>query len=190
MDLRKLILTKNECYIAGRTIEVKGIMIHSTGVNDSTLKRYVNPDDGALGLNIGNTHWNQPRPNGQRICVHGFIGRLNNGNIATYQTLPWNHRGWHAGGIANDTHIGLEICEDKLTDSIYFNSAYKEAIELCAYLCKEYNLDPLADGVIIGHYEGYIRKIAANHTDPQYWFSKQRKNMDIFRRDVANLINK
>ena len=34
--------------------------------------------------------------------------------MATYQTLPWDHRGWHAGGSANNTHIGFEICEDAL----------------------------------------------------------------------------
>ena len=29
-----------------------------------------------------------------RACVHGFI----DGNDGTvYQTLPWDHRGWHAG---------------------------------------------------------------------------------------------
>lgn len=31
-------------------------------------------------------------------------GAHKDGSIATYQTLPWNHRGWHAGGKANDTH--------------------------------------------------------------------------------------
>jgi hypothetical protein len=36
--------------------------------------------------------------------------------------LPWDHRGWHAGGSANNTHIGFEICEDGLTDSKYFNA--------------------------------------------------------------------
>ena len=49
-----------------------------------------------------------------RVCVHAFIGKLADSSIATYQTLPWNYRGWHAGGKANDTHIGFEICEDDL----------------------------------------------------------------------------
>ncbi|MCK9288597.1 MAG: SPOR domain-containing protein, partial [Sphaerochaetaceae bacterium] len=60
--------------------------------------------------------------------------------------------------------------------------------ELCAYLCKEYNLDPMADGVIIGHYEGHKRGIASNHADPGHWFSKHAKSMDTFRAEVKRLL--
>ena len=96
-------------------------MVHSTGANNPNLKRYVGPDDGFLGKNLLGNHWNQPRPSGKKVCVHAFIGKLKDGSIATYQTLPWNMRGWHAGGKANDTHIGFEICEDGLKDAVYFN---------------------------------------------------------------------
>lgn len=134
MNLNKLILTENACYKAGRKITVKGIMVHSTGANNPMLKRYVGPDDGKLGKNRYNNHWNTYHPGGREVCVHGFIGKLADGSIATYQTLPWDHRGWHAGGAANNTHIGFEICEDGLTDSTYFKKVYLEAVELCAYL--------------------------------------------------------
>lgn len=187
MNLQKLIFTQNACYKAGKTIAVKGIMVHSTGANNPNLKRYVGPDDGLLGKNQYNNHWNQPMD--RQVCVHGFIGKLADGSIATYQTLPWNHRGWHAGGAANDTHIGFEICEDGLTDAAYFKAVYQEAVELCAHLCKEYNLDPLADGVIIGHYEGYQRGIASNHGDPKNWFPKHGKSMDTFRQDVKAAVS-
>lgn len=136
MNLHKLIFTENACYKAGRKITVKGIMVHSTGANNPWLKRYVGPDDGLLGKNQYNNHWNQAMD--RQVCVHGFIGKLADGTIATYQTLPWDHRGWHAGGTANNTHIGFEICEDGLTDSTYFKKVYQEAVELCAYLCKLY----------------------------------------------------
>lgn len=186
MNLHKLILTNNACYKAGKTITPKGIMVHSTGANNPSLKRYVGPDDGLLGKNQYNNHWNQDKPDGRQVCVHGFIGKLADGSIATYQTLPWNYRGWHAGGSANDTHIGFEICEDGLTDASYFSAVYKEAVELCVYLCKEYKLDPMADGVIIGHYEGHRRGIASNHADPGHWFPKHGKSMDTFRADVKS----
>lgn len=184
MNLRKLIFTNNACYKAGRTIVPKGIMVHSTGANNPWLKRYVGPDDGVLGKNQYNNHWNQDKPGGREVCVHGFIGKLADGAIATYQTLPWNHRGWHAGGKANDTHIGFEICEEGLTDASYFSAVYKEAVELCAHLCRMYNFDPMKDGVIIGHYEGYKRGIASNHGDPANWFPKHGKSMDSFRAAV------
>src|SRR5690554_4909088 len=144
MRLYKLILTKNACYKAGKTIVPKGIMVHSTGANNPNLKRYVGPDDGLLGKNQYNNHWNQDRPDGRQICCHAFIGKLADGSVATYQTLPWNHRGWHGAsgskGSVNDTHIGFEICEDNLTDRTYFNAVYGEAVELCVHLCKLYNL--------------------------------------------------
>ena len=189
MNLKTLLLTKNACYIAGKTIVPKGIMVHSTGANNPNLKRYVGPDDGLLGENQYNNHWNQANPGGRQVCVHAFIGKLADGSIATYQTLPWNHSGWHAGGTANNTHISFEICEDGLTDKTYFNKVYQEAVELCAYLCKMYGLSPLQDGVIIGHYEGYKRGIASNHSDPSNWFPKHGKSMDTFRTAVKEALD-
>ena len=185
MNLEKLILVNNECYKTGKTIVPTGIMVHSTGANNPNLKRYVGPDDGLLGKNQYNNHWNQPRPDGKQVCVHAFIGKLADGSIATYQTLPWNHRGWHAGGKANDTHIGFEICEDNLSDANYFNKVYKEAVELCVHLCKTYNL---TEKSIIGHYEGYKLGIASNHGDPRNWFLKHQKSMATFRADVKKAL--
>ena len=192
MNLKTLLFVNNPCFKAGRTIVPKGIMVHSTGANNPTLKRYVGPDDGLLGKNLYNNHWNQDKPGARQVCVHAFIGKLADGSIATYQTLPWNHRGWHsasgAKGSANDTHISFEICEDGLTDAAYFNAVYREAAELCAFLCKQYNLDPAKDGVLIGHYEGYRRGIANNHADPGHWFPKFGKSMDTFRTEVKRLL--
>ena len=188
MTLYQLFLTKNECYISGRSMTPKGIMVHSTGANNPNLKRYVGPDDGRLGKNQYNNHWNQPRPEGKQICCHAFIGKLADGSVATYQTLPWTMRGWHGAkgpnGSVNDTHIGFEIAEDGLTDPVYFRKAFTEAVELCAYLCKQFKLDPMKDGVIIGHYEGYARGIASNHGDPKNWFPKHGESMDTFRAAV------
>lgn len=187
MNLRQLIFTQNACYKAGRTIIPRGIMVHSTGANNPNLKRYVGPDDGLLGKNQYNNHWNQPMD--RLVCVHGFIGKLADGSIATYQTLPWNWRGWHcasgAKGSGNDTHISFEICEDDLTNPAYFAAVYKEASELCAYLCKEYGLN---ESNIICHSEGYKLGIANNHGDVMHWFPKHGKNMDTFRADVQRLL--
>jgi hypothetical protein len=185
MNLHKLILINNACYKADRTITPKGIMVHSTGANNPNLKRYVGPDDGLLGKNQYNNHWNQDKPDGRQVCVHAFIGKLADGTIATYQTLPWNHRGWHAGGKANDTHIGFEICEDGLADATYFNKVYTEAVELCVYLCKLYGL---TEKNIICHSEGHKRGIASNHADVMHWFPKHGKTMDTFRAEVKKAL--
>lgn len=182
MHLHSCFLTGNDCYKAGRTIIPKGVMVHSTGANNPSLKRYVQPDDGLIGKNTNGNDWNRP---GVGACVHAFIGKLKDGTIATYQTLPWTMRGWHCADNGNNTHISFEICEDDLSDDAYFTAVYREAVELTAYLCKQFDLDPLADGVVICHQEGYRRGIASNHGDVLHWFPKHGKTMDDFRKDVA-----
>lgn len=185
MNLHELIFKNNDCYKAGKKITPRGVMVHSTGENNPSLKRYVGPDDGLLGANKYNNHWNM---SGISKCVHAFIGRLENGTIATYQTLPWNHRGWHCGGAGNNTHISFEICEDGLNDAVYFDEVYREAVELTAFLCDKYNLDPMADGVVICHKEANDRGIASNHGDVLHWFPKHGKTMDAFRQDVRTVM--
>jgi hypothetical protein len=198
MNLKTLFLTKNDCYKSGKKHTVKGIMPHSTGANNPNLRRYVGPDDGLLGANPNNNHWNTAKPGGIQVCVHAFIGKLKDGSIATYQTLPWDMVGWHSGsgslGSAknanNNGYIGFEICEDDTNDPVYLDKVYKEAVELCAHLCKQYNLNPLADGVLICHSEGHKRGIASNHADVMHWWPKHGKSMDGFRADVAAAIGK
>ncbi len=182
MELHECILTQNDCYKRGATIAPKGVMVHSTGANNPNLRRYVQPDDGLLGKNPNANDWNRP---GLDVCVHAFIGKKRSGGIATYQTLPWNHRGWHAGGAANNTHISFEICEDALTDRAYFDAAFREAAELTAYLCAMYRLDPLQDGVVIDHAEGYRRRLASNHGDVTHWLTRYGRTMEDFRKQVS-----
>ena len=196
MNLIQCFLTRNRCYTTGATIKPKGVMVHSTGANNPAVARYVQPVDTqadaaglytVLGTNRNKNDWNNP---GLDVCVHAFVGKLADGGVGSVQTLPWNHRGWHAGtgtsgGSANNTHIAFEICEDGLADAAYFGKVYQEAVELTAMLCKQYNLNPLADGVVICHSEGYQRGVASNHADVMHWFPKHGKNMDTFRQDVS-----
>lgn len=51
---------------------------------------------------------------------------------------------------------------------------------------KEYDLNPLADGVIISHAEGHKRGIASNHGDPEHLWRQlgMGYTMDGFRKDV------
>lgn len=185
MNLRTCYLTRNDCYRTGKVIVPRGVMVHSTGANNPNLRRYVGPDDGLLGP-ASSKAWNRPDTG---ACVHAFIGRLADGSVATYQTLPWNMRGWHCGrgskGSANDTHISFEICEDGLEDASYFWAAYREAVQLTAYLCRRYKLDPLVSGVVICHSEGAERGLASNHADVMHWFAKHGATMTDFRRDVS-----
>ena len=181
MNLYKLIATENDCYKTGRKIKPTGIMWHSTGANNPNLRRYVGPDDGRLGINPYRNYWNR---SGLSKCVHAFIGKLKDGSIATYQILPWDHRGWHAGGAANNTHISFEICEDGLNDKAYAMAVYREAVELSAYLCKMFGIDPMAKNAIIDHKEGNRLGIASNHKDVLHWFGRYDITLDKIRRDI------
>ena len=181
MNLKQCFLTKNECYQIGAKIIVQGLMLHSTGADNPNISRYV-----PLEITTPN-NWNAYRPGGRQVCVHGFIGKLQDGTIGSVQTLPWEMRGWHCGGNANNTHIGIEICEDGLADADYFKKVYNEAVELFAYLCKTYNLNPMTQ--IICHCEGFKKGITSNHADVMHWFPKHGKSMDTFRTDVKAKIN-
>ncbi|MEA4933460.1 MAG: peptidoglycan recognition family protein [Lawsonibacter sp.] len=191
MNLRTCLLTANSCYKSGKTIVPRGVMVHSTGANNPKASRYV-PGDAVIGYNTGGNHWNQSNEQwlekyGTKLskCVHALIGKFADGSVGTVKTLPWTMRGWHCASSGNDTHIAFEIGEDGLTDPAYFAAVYQEAVELTAYLCKTYGLDPLADGVVICHQEGYQRGIASNHGDVLHWFPKFGKSMDDFRAAVA-----
>jgi len=189
MNLNKLILVNNDCYKANRYISPSGIVVHSTGANNPNLKRYVGPDDGKLGKNTYGNHWNK---SGTGACVHAFIGKLADGSIATYQTLPWNMRCWGCAsgrnGSYNNSHIQFEICEDGLKDATYFNKVYNEAVELCAYLIGLYP-DIKVENIVC-HQEAYRKGYGSNHIDVEHWFPKFGKTMDDFRSDVKNKLGK
>ena len=68
-------------------------------------------------------------------------------------------------------------------DFTYFNAVYKEAVELCAMLCKNYGIKP-EKPTLICHSEGCTLGIASNHGDVMHWFPKHGKSMDTFRADV------
>lgn len=188
MRLRAQYLTKNECYKVGKTITPRGVMIHSTGANNPNVSRYV-PGNDEIGRNKNSNHWDR---SDLEVCVHAFIGKFADNKVGTVQTLPWNRRAWHCGsgknGSANNTHISFEICEDGLNDPTYFSLVYQEAVELTAMLCDTYKLDPLKDGVVICHQEGFQRGIASNHADVLHWFPKNGKSMDDFRDDVNKIM--
>ncbi|GHU81700.1 hypothetical protein FACS1894191_8640 [Clostridia bacterium] len=220
MNLRTLYATKNECYIQGVKITPVGFMLHSTGANNPNLRRYVGPDDGLLGVNLNNNHYNIYHPEGKdigphkyidngksrcticggrQIAINGFIGLLGDGKtVATYNTIPWDMASWHSGrgakGAANTMgYIGVEICEDGLTDPVYFAAVYKEAVEVIAYLAKLYKWDvdkPTKYGtpVIVDHTAGAKLGIASNHADVSHWFPMHGKSIDTVRSDVNALL--
>ncbi len=153
----------------------KGIMVHSTATPGVMAQAF-------------RDRWDRPNVG---ASVHAFLD-----NTGVVQCLPWNKKAGHAGGSANNTHIAFEICEpggfryvnnkitgyDVAAQTPYFNAIWQNAVELCAMLCKEYNLKPEN---ILCHSEGYKKGIASNHGDVMHWFPLHGKDMDDFRAAVA-----
>ena len=179
MDIIEAFTTKNKCYQAGAPLHPRGLMLHSIGCpqpNAAVLARY----------------FDQYQPGGQSVCVHAFV----QADGTVYQTLPWEMRGWHCGGSANGTHIGVEMTEPGAgmacaEAAAQITGTYRTAVALFATLCETYGLDPLADGVIIGHAEGHRRGVASNHADPEYLWRQYGMGftMDGFRANVAEAMN-
>ena len=173
--------TKNPCYKQAKKITPKGLMLHSVGCPQPKASVFVDT-------------WNKA---GASVAVHAVLQA--DGTI--YQCLPWNYRGWHCGGTANNTHIGIEMtepdcikytkgsaftCSNKEKAREHATGAYNAAVALFAKLCKEYNLDPLKD--VVSHKEGNKKGVASNHADPEHLWKGLGLNytMDGFRKAVKN----
>lgn len=185
MNIIQKIATGSGCYQAGAKITVKGLMLHSVGCNQPRAEVFAN-------------QWMRSND----VCCHGVL----QADGTVYQTLPWNHRGWHCGDSGNNTHIGVEMtepsqihytggcsftCSDKAAALEQVRGTYKTAVELFAYLCKQFSLNPLADGVIVSHNEGYKRGIASGHNDPEHLWNQLNSGLTMngFRQDVARAMN-
>ena len=199
--------TNSTCYKLTRTMEVKGILFHSTGANNPNIKRYVQPFEGVdnydelialIGKNTGGNDWNHID---RQAGLNAWIGKLADGTVATVQTMPWNYRPWGCGsgskGSCNDGWIQFEICEDDLNDEEYFNEVYNEAVELTAYLCKMFNLNPNGEvnfkgvdiPVLTCHADSCKLGFGSNHGDINHWFPKFGKSMETVRDDVSRLLS-
>lgn len=186
MNLIKMYMTRNDCFKAGRKIIPKGIMVHSTATPGVMARDWY-------------ARWNksyQAKETNRQVCVHAF---LDDKEIVQY--LPWDHRGWHAGSEANNTHIGFEICEppgftysnnfqmkgyNQKVHEAYFRKAWENAVQLCVFLCMKYDL---TEKDILCHSEGHKIGIASNHADVMHWFPKHGENMDTFRASVKKRLN-
>lgn len=140
MKVVESFLTKNPCYKTNRKIAVQGIALYSVGCPQPSAKVFVN-------------NWNNEKYS--RACAHAFVD-ANDGLV--YQTLPWNHRGWHGDANRNNTMIGIMLCEprqikyrnsdtfdvvgDEPSAILAVERVYQSAVELCGQLCVKYKLDP------------------------------------------------
>lgn len=195
------------CYKGTSKMQIKGVLWHSTGANNTWLKRYVQPYEGdadyneaiaKLGKNVNKNDWNHIT---RQAGLNAWVGKMGDGVVGCAQTMPWDYRPWGCGsgpkGSCNDGWIQFEICEDGLTNETYLKQVYEEACQLTAYLCKKYNIDPNGTvnfkGVnvptILCHADSNALGLGSNHGDINHWFPKFGKSMATVRADVAKLMN-
>ena len=184
-------MDKNPCWTdEPRTIKPGGIMVHSTA------------SPGMMALDWYEK-WNKSlEEGGKEVAVHAFLD-----DKCIMQYLPWTKRAWHCGkgenGSGNDTHISIEMCEPSSIiynsnrseivsydpkdpeNKKYFNSALKNMVDLCAYLCNEFKIKPKN---IICHHEGHELGIASDHADVLHWWPLHGVTMDMFRQMVEDTI--
>ena len=72
MNIKQDIATKNPCYTCGRTITVKGLMIHSVGCPQPKASVFAN-------------NWNNANAN---VCVHAVL----QADGTVLQLLPWKRK--------------------------------------------------------------------------------------------------
>lgn len=171
----------DQSYVNFQNNGPQGIMLHSVGCAQSKAQVFANT-------------WNK---SGIEVAVHAVL----QADGTVIHCLPWNYKGWHCGGSANNTHIGIEMTEPDCIQYIVGSTfvcnnlsearkqatgTYNTAVNLFADICKKYNLDPLKDGVIISHSEGNKRGIAFPHDDCEHLWRQlgMSYTMDGFRRDV------
>lgn len=179
--------TKNDCYKKAQKMTPEGIVVHSTGVNNPNLKRYVDAP-AEVGVNEYGNHWNNPASvMGRSVCVHSFIGYALNKKVKVANILPHDICCWGVGSGSkgsynyNPAYIQFEMCEDDCKNKEYFEAVYNVAVEYCVYLCKEFNI--LVDN-IVSHKEAHTLGYGSNHGDPDNWWRNFGRTMNDFRAAV------
>lgn len=214
MRLIECYMRQSTWYKGAKNGTPKGVLWHSTGANNPTIKRYVQPDDNAadrdamialIGKNQYGNDWNHIE---RSAGVHAWIGKLADGSIATVEAGPHNKKAWGCGDKAanlkngwslNETHLQFEICEDGLNDKAYFEKTYQEASEYTAYLCTKYGWNPLGTfthngeeiPVITDHAGSHAIGHGGNHGDVGHWYRKYLGNdyLNEIRKNVKRIMD-
>ena len=193
-------ITKNQAYLKNEST-----------TDERYLNMHLNGPSGAVLHSIGT-----PQPSGEVIAeyfdsptVEASVHMVLEPNGTCYRLAPNYYRMWHAGGTANNTHMGIEMTEpraisydpskgyavtilDRESALSHVKQTYERAVELFADLCLTYGWDPLEDGVILSHRECYNRGLGSNHGDPEHLWEALHTGytMDTFRKAVWETLQK
>lgn len=158
--VRKDYLTVNEWSRPGTELEkIRGVVIHYVGNPDTTAQAnrnyFESLSSGAEGV-YASSHF-----------VVGLEGE-------TIQCIPLTEIAYASNGRNGDT-VSIEVCHPDETGE-FSPVTYDRVVELTAWLCREFRLDPETE--VIRHYD-VTGKICPKYyvENPEAW--------DTFRADVA-----
>lgn len=170
-------VTQNPLYQQYTRIKVRKLVLHSVGCPQPSAAVFAR-------------QWQTAR-----YFAHAVL----QADGTVYQVAPWDCRLMHVGA-ANAYSIGVEmtepdcirytggatfVCSDRARAVAQVTGTYNTAVELFAWLCTQFGLDPNKD--IISHAEAGKLGIGTDHADPEHLWRQLGMGctMDGFRRDVA-----
>lgn len=182
MQIIPAFVTQNPLYQQYTRIQVRKLVLHSVGCPQPSAAVFAR-------------QWQTAR-----YFAHAVL----QADGTVYQVAPWDCRLMHVGA-ANAYSIGVEMtepdcirytsgatfaCSDRARAVAQVTGTYNTAVELFAWLCTQFGLDPNKD--IISHAEASAMGIGTNHADPEHLWRQLGMGctMDGFRRDVAEAMAK
>ena len=182
MQIIPAFVTQNPLYQQYTRIQVRKLVLHSVGCPQPSAAVFAR-------------QWQTAR-----YFAHAVL----QADGTVYQVAPWDCRLMHVGA-ANAYSIGVEmtepdcirytggatfVCSDRARALAQVTGTYNTAVELFAWLCTQFGLDPNKD--IISHAEASAMGIGTNHADPEHLWRQLGMGctMDGFRRDVAEAMAK
>lgn len=161
MQITEAICTGNSRYRANQRLTPRGVVLHSIGT----------PQPSAQVLR---DYWQR---NGSPYVVHYMVD-----DTKVLHTMPDNYKCWHVGSPGNAKYIGIEMGEpreitytsgarftvsDLEAARRYARKAYKNAVQLIAYLCRKNGWEP--SSAVWTHYEITKQRMSnTDHVDPQH----------------------
>lgn len=181
MQIIQAFVTQNPLYQQYTRIPVRKLVLHSVGCPQPSAAVFAR-------------QWQTAR-----YFAHAVL----QADGTVYQVAPWDCRLMHVGA-ANAYSIGVEmtepdciryiggatfVCSDWERAIAQVTGTYNTAVELFAWLCTQFGLDPRSD--IISHAEASAAGIGTDHVDPEHLWRQLGAGytMDGFRRDVAEAMN-
>ena len=177
INIIEAFVTQNPLYQQYTRIPVRKLVLHSVGCPQPSAAVFAR-------------QWQTAR------C---FAHAVLQADGTVYQVAPWDCRLMHVGA-ANAYSIGVEmtepdciryiggatfVCSDWARAAAQVTGTYNTAVELFAWLCTQFGLDPNKD--IISHAEAGKLGIGTDHVDPEHLWRQlgMGYTMDGFRADVA-----